>query len=172
MKIFCFDAETDGLYGEVFAIGAVVMNDGGEILDQFSQKCLHPEVTSQWVRENSLPHLADIEECESRRLLRENFWNFYMKHREGCVIMADVAYPVEADLLRKCVEENLAEREFLGPYPLIDISALFFARGISPDTDRIAFAQAQGKPHNPLDDAIISARCALKLMAGNSSAFM
>jgi len=171
MNIFCFDAETDGLYGEVFAIGAVVMNEQGEILDQFAQKCLYPEIMSQWVRDNCLPQLMEIEDCGSRAFLRENFWKFYMKHRDSCVIMADVAYPVEADLLRKCVEDNLAEREFLGPYPLIDISSLFFFCGISPDMNRIDFAQARGKPHNPLEDAIISARCALKLIAGNSSTF-
>jgi hypothetical protein len=33
MKIFSFDAETDGLYGPVWAIGAVVTNiqDGEEV---------------------------------------------------------------------------------------------------------------------------------------------
>jgi len=164
MNIFCFDAETDGLYGEVFAIGAVVMNELGEVLDRFSQKCMVPEIQSEWVRENCLPHLTQIEDCADRALLRENFWNFYMKYRESCLIMADTAYPVEASLMRKCVEEDLPSREFLGPYPLLDISAMFAAHGIDPHIERAKFAGAQGTAHNPLDDAMISARCALKLM--------
>lgn len=165
MNIFCFDAETDGLYGEAFAIGAVVMNEFGEILDQFAQKCLTPEIKSEWVKENCLPHLTEIEDCESRTMLRANFWNFYMQHRESCLIMADVAYPVEASLMRRCIEDAPGEREFLGPYPLIDISAMFVAHGIDPHTERMEFAGVNGTAHNPLDDAVISARCALKLMA-------
>ena len=165
MNIFCFDAETDGLYGEAFAVSAVVMNERGEIIDRFAQKCLMPEIKSEWVKENCLPHLGAIEDCESREMLRENFWNFYMKYRESCLIMADVAYPVEASLMRKCVEDNFSEREFLAPYPLIDISAMFVAHGIDPHTDRTEFACTQGTAHNPFDDAVISARCALKLMA-------
>ena len=169
MNIFCFDAETDGLYGEVFAIGAAVMNEQGEILDRFAQKCLKPGIKSQWVCENCLPYLTEIEDCESREQLRENFWSFYLKHREHCLIMADVAYPVEADLLRKCVEADPQAREFLGPYPLIDISAMFVAHGLDPHIERKKFANAQGTAHNPLDDAIISAKCAVKLMAWEPS---
>jgi len=165
MNIFCFDAETDGLYGETFAIGAVVINERGELLDQFSQKCLTPAIQSKWVQENCLPHLSQIEDCASRALLRENFWNFYMKYRENCLIMADVAYPVEALLMRRCIEDRPQEREFLGPYPLIDISAMFVAHGLDPHIARKEYAHAQGTTHNPLDDALISAKCALKLMS-------
>lgn len=166
MNIFCFDAETDGLYGEAFAIGAVVMNENGEILEVFSEKCLFPGIQSQWVRENCLIHLDDIKDCGSRKQLREDFWAFYMKHRDHCTIMADVSYPVEAGLLRACVKDDPEKREFMGPYPLIDIASLFFANGIDPHTNRMEFIQEQRRPHNPLDDAITSAKCALKLLRG------
>ena len=164
MKYFSFDVETDGLYGEPFAIAAVVMNEEGRELDRFCEKCVAPGVEDPWTRENCLPYLTEIPDCESRAALRRHFWAFYSRYREECVIVADVPYPVEAGLLRRCVEENLEERKFQGPFPLIDVASVLFAKGIDPLTDRLAFSGWKGKRHHPLDDAAASALCLIKAL--------
>ena len=163
MKYFSFDAETDGLYGDTFAIGAVLIDSDGTILDSFSGKCVTPGIESVWVRENSLPHLDNLPDFESRAKLGEAFWEFYLRHREGSVVLTDVPYPVEAQLLRRCVEIDPETRAILGPYPLIDVASMLYARGFDPHLDRRAFGGYSGPVHNPLDDAIASALCAIRL---------
>ena len=164
MKYFSFDAETDGLYGEAFTIAAAVVDENGAVLDTFCEKCEAPGVSDPWTRENCLPYLADIPSCESRAALREHFWAFYARYRSACVIVADVPRPVEARLLRDCVEAAPKERTFQGPYPLIDVASVLFALGLDPDADRMAYSGWQGKRHHPLDDAVASALCLIKAM--------
>ena len=164
MKYFSFDVETDGLYGEPFAIAAVVVDENGRLLDQFCEKCVAPGIADPWTKENCLPYLNEIPDCESRAALRRHFWDFYTRYRAKCVIVADVPYPVEAGLLRVCVEENLKERKFLGPFPLIDVASVLFARGVDPLVDRNAYTGRSGQRHHPLDDAVASALCLIKAM--------
>lgn len=164
MLYFSFDAETDGLYGEVFAIAAIVAGDNGEIVDSFLLKCVEPGVSDPWTREYCLPNLADIPSCESRAELRQRFWSFYMRWRDRCVAVADVPCPVEAGLLRACVEEDEENRRFLAPYPLIDVASVLFAHGVDPHIDRFEFSGHEGSKHNPLDDMIASAKCLLKVL--------
>ena len=164
MKYFSFDVETDGLYGQAFAIAAAVVDENGQILDRFCEKCIAPGITDAWTKENCLPYLSEIPDCESRAALRQHFWAFYSRYREECVIVADVTYPVEAGLLRACVEDNLEERKFQGPYPLIDVASVLFAHGINPDVNRMDFSDWHGKRHHPLDDAVASVLCLIKAM--------
>lgn len=168
MKYFCFDAETNGLYGEVFAIAAVVVDEQGTILDQFCLKSEEQNVTDEWTRKNCVPYLADIPECENRDKLRELFWAFYMQYKDCCTIVADVPYPVEAQLLRSCVEKYPEERTFQGPFPLIDVASVLFAHGIDPLVDRLEFAGMKGKRHHPLDDALASVLCLIKALKKES----
>ena len=158
------DAETDGLYGEAFAIGAAVLSADGEVLATFAGKAEEERVESAWVRENSLPHLSDLPVFATRDQLHEAFWAFYLQRREQCVIVADVPYPVEAGLLRKCVEKNTEERAFLGPFPLIDVASVLYAHGLDPLVDRGEFCGWPGRQHHPLDDAIASGLCLIKVM--------
>jgi len=164
--ILTFDAETDGLYGDVFAIGGAVMDADGQVLDTFAGQAESERVTSPWVRENCLPHLSGLPILATRALLQEAFWAFYMRWRERCVVLADVPYPVEAGLLRRCVEKNLPEREWLGPFPLLDLASVLYAKGIDPDINRMEFCGWQGRPHSPLDDAIASGKCFARVMQG------
>lgn len=160
---FAFDAETDGLYGEAFAIAAVVIDNAGHIEDSFSGTASLEDVADAWTLENCVPHLSGIPKYPDRKALREAFWLFYLKYREACDIVADVPYPVESQLMRQCVEEHSGST-FLGPYPLIDVASVFYAKGMDPQTDRIAFSGQQGQPHNPMTDAIASAKCLIRLM--------
>ena len=171
MKYFSLDAETDGLYGQAFAVGAAVLDERGNVLDSFCEKCVAPGITDAWTQENCLPYLSDVPDCESRDALRQHFWAFYTKYRKECVIVADVPCPVEAGLLRACVIDDEEERRFQGPYPLIDVASVLFARGVDPDVDRIAYSGWKGKRHHPLDDAVASALCLIRAL-GNDGPFI
>ena len=161
--LFSFDAESDGLYGEVFAIAAVVVNEACEVIESFAGKSYAADVRSPWVRDHVLPHIADLPDYPTREALREAFWAFYQAHKHGCTILADVPCPVEAGLLRACVEANLAEREFEAPFPLIDVASVLHAHGVDPLIDRMQFSGHVGRPHHPLDDALASVKCYWRL---------
>ena len=165
MLYFCFDAETDGLYGEAFAIAAVVMDGHGELIDLFSKKCIAPGVFDEWTRKNCLPYLDDMENCKSRNLLISEFWDFYIKWKDRCISVADVPCPVEANLLRTCVKIDEPDRRFMAPFPLIDVASVLYAKGIDPLIDRLEFSGHNGDKHNPIDDAIASVKCLLKAMS-------
>ncbi len=95
---FSIDAESDGLYGEVFAIAVAVTDSEGNLLDRFSEKCISPGVQDEWTQIHCLPYLENIPDCTSRIKLRQDFWSFYLKYRNNCIIVADVPYLVEAQL--------------------------------------------------------------------------
>jgi hypothetical protein len=165
-NIMVFDVESNGLYGEGFAVGAVVSDCKGNILDKLELKSAEGEqnVTSNWVKENVLPHLGNMPVVQTNIELREAFYKFYMKHKDTCVIYSDVNYPVETNFLTAVVNDNLSEREFIMPCPLMDI-----ANVNNIDIDRIKFYEKKNafyiaqspatrklRKHNPLDDAIAS----------------
>jgi hypothetical protein len=120
------------------------------------------EVTNPWVIENVLPKLYGLKNVSDRKTMRQLFWDFWIKYRNDSVCVVDCGYPVEAELLRKCVNDDNDERTFLGPYPLFDLATLLFVKGIDPLTDRIAFSGYNGNRHNPLEDALISGYCWIK----------
>lgn len=164
MRYFSFDAETDGLFGPVFAIGAVVMNQNQEILDQFTGVFSGEPIVDPWVRANCLPVPEDFQAYSSREALLNAFWNFYARHREDCTILADTPFPVEAGLLRACIDLDPQNRMQLSPYPVIDAASVFFAKGLDSDTDRMEFSGYIGRKHDPLADAIASAICVIRLL--------
>ena len=162
MYLFVFDVESDGLYGDGFAVGAVVTDKQGNVIDSV-QACSLQNVTNEWVKENVLPHLNDIPMVDSRRTVRDTFWQFYLKWKDQCHIFSDVAYPVEANFLRQCALEN--NGEWVAPFPLLDISSVMFACGYDPLTDGESFTGSSGAKHNPLFDASVSAKKLARLIA-------
>lgn len=165
--IFSVDAESDGLYGDIWAIGAVVMNQRGSVLDFFMGKAAVDAVRDEWVRENVVAPCAKLGEFKSRPDLRTAFWHFWMKWREKCVCVGDFGAPVEALLFRKCVEDDPAERTWLGPYPMHELGTALLLGGVDPDVNRIEFAgylPNEGMTqHNPFDDAVVAAKCWLRI---------
>jgi hypothetical protein len=160
MNIFSFDTETDGLYGPVWAIGAVVLNEEvGEEIARFEGQVEYTG-ENQWVWDSVVPYV-DLPKFESARALRDAFWAFWMSHREeGCVCIADFGSPVESGLFRACVEDDLEARQWSGPYPLHEVGTMLLAAGIDPDVDRIVLSGLTGlKKHDPVADALASAVC-------------
>lgn len=164
-KVLMVDAETDGLYGPVIAIGAVT-TDGhifsGRIADDFPGQ---PE--NAWVLENVWPHLQGLPQYENRIKLLDSFWDFYLKLRHSHSIWADYGSPVESGLFRSCVLLAEEERAFLGPYPLHDVASALVARGYNPDMDRVENSGLTDlQRHNPVDDCRASIAILRKYVFG------
>lgn len=168
MNVFSVDAETDGLYGPIWAIGAVVL-DGMNEVDRFAGQIDPDVVTDPWVRENIVP-VVDLPRFPSRQALLNAFWWFWMEDRGSAVAVADFGAPVEAGLFRACVSLNKAERTFQGPYPLHELGTALYLAGQDPDCDR---REMCGRPdlvrHDPVDDALMAGLCWQKIAIGGAA---
>lgn len=177
MYILSFDVESNGLHGDGFAVGAVVLNSTNLAqVDRFTGRVdirlrfdLDP-----WVAENVLPYIDDLDLYEGIHELREAFWCWYLPYRQAdTFILADFGWPVEARFLAECVDDSPDSRNWHGPYPMHELGTLLLCAGVDPDkTNRREWPAdiVPGgempilKQHNPLDDAIASAYTAVKAM--------
>jgi len=170
MKIFSFDAETNGLYGQAFMLAAVVTVDGKKV-GEFVARCPIAETVDSWVQDNVLPQVESVEVTHSSYgEMLDAFYAFYMSHKEDAVIIAHMAFPVEAKVLRDMIEVDLNERGWNGPYPLIDVSATLQAKGFDPTSvdgynkDQGIEVPFNGTSHHPLYDSIAAEVCYRDLM--------
>ena len=159
MKIFSFDVETNGLYGQGFAIAAVVTDSDG-LVAQFLARCPIVDSVNEWVAQNVLPQMTDIEVTHnSYSEMLEAFFGFYVQNKKDSVVIAHMAFPVEAKFLRDMIELDLGNRQWEGPFPLIDVAGTLDARGFDPtsvDTynkNNGLVVPFNGSTHNPLFDA-------------------
>lgn len=155
-----FDVESVGLHGEGFAVAWVVVDLEGKRLDEGCLAC-DPSLCSgtdesrQWVRENVPPlQVTSL----TKQHLRNTFWHQWRGWADqGAVLVADCAWPVEANFLSACVQLNHDDRKWRGPYPLHDLASVVLARGGNPlaVTERLP---DELPAHHPLMDARQSAR--------------
>lgn len=162
MKIFSVDAETDGLYGKSFAIGAVVRQDQKEIA-RFQGRTQDPP-RNEWCLKEAWPVCQSIENIYfDSDELEAAFWFFWRQHCDGATAIAHFGSPVESGLFRRCVEINPEERLFQGPYPLHEVGTALIAAGQDPESvdkfNRIhgLIVPFEGEPHHPLYDAMAAA---------------
>ncbi len=174
MKILSVDAETNGLYGRPFCVGAVCTDDGGPT-EVFTARCTIDEPVDPWVQDNVLPALADIpvhwDQANSASwagdpytALLADFADWFDAHKGGATVIAHVGVPVEARLFADMV--RLLDRgPFSGPFPLHDLATLLHAVGCDPaSADGYLLANglavpnwaATSLPHNPLYDAVVA----------------
>lgn len=169
MNYFFIDAETDGLYGRFLSVAVLVTDECGNETEHFygSVKIEEDTVQSAWVKENVLPHLKNAEVTfETEYDLLEAVWQLWIKHREDSYAVSDVMYPVESRLFIECVKHNIKEREFLAPFPLLDLSTLLAARGFQWDADRQALSGMETVPHDALNDVKMMAKTWHKIFRG------
>ncbi len=163
--LLSFDAESNGLHGEAFAIGAVVLSPDGSDVETFYARCPIVGDVDPWVRDNVLPALADAPETHATpREMRDAFWYWLLARKKECLVVVDCGWPVEAGLLSACVSDFPA-RAFAGPYPLHEVASLLFAAGLDPMAsyaERVLSPEALAthRKHHPVDDARVSALCA------------
>ena len=160
-KIMSIDAETNGLWGQAFSIGAVLFENGEEV-EKFVGRCPIQETVNSWVEENVLPQMTGIAENYSsyEELLRA-FFIWRATHKDGATELVHMGVPVESRLYIDAHRMGIIG-DWDGPYPLVDISAIpeigtsvdsyNEANGCAPDPATFA-----GGTHNPLYDAAAAA---------------
>ena len=161
-RILSMDAETNGLWGQAFSIGAILYDADGTETARFVGRCPIEGEANPWVSENVLPQMAGIPETHaSYEVLLRSFMEWRSAHKEGAVELVHMGVPVEARLFLDAHEAGIIG-DWDGPYPLVDASAIpeigdsvdgyNAAHGISPDP-----AEFAGGTHNPLYDAAAAA---------------
>jgi hypothetical protein len=173
-KIFSFDAETDGLWGKAFAIGAIVYDENGTETARFSGRLPDSEITDSWVIDNVLPEISGIPVThENYEGLLASFSEFYLKHRTDSDVVVHMGYIVEAKIIR-----DMHDLGFIGdwdaPYPLFDVSGNLQAAGADPaSADRfisengLFIGEFEGGTHNPLYDSAVAATVYRHLLKRN-----
>lgn len=176
--VLAFDAESNGLHGDPFAVGAVLLDPSGAEVDRFYGRTLLPdgEEVHAWVRENVFPAL-DPETHAEPRAMRDAFWAWLRGHVETArslsqrlVVAVDCGWPVEARLLAECVADDPADRGGKGPYPLHEVATLLLAAGMDPLGSYAPLVLSPlelqtHRAHHPVDDARVSARLARHALA-------
>lgn len=169
-KLLSFDLESNGLHGEVFAVGAVVMSADGAITNEFSGRCEITEQTDEWVAANVLPALRGMPMSHaSYQELREAFWAWYLEAEpKADYVLVSNGYPVEYRFLLKCQEENLDERYWQHPFPILDLTSLLIGAGQNPiDKNQLVTklaARYKLSRHHPLHDAKLAVMTAFETL--------
>lgn len=163
MKVFSFDAETNGLWGQAFAIAALVYDESGNEIARFIGRCPIEGEINSWVAENVLPTMQDIPVSHSSydELLKA-FADFYKSNKADASVIVHMGVPVESSLLK-----DMHSRGYIGdwdgPYPLIDIAGNLQQAGEDPtsvDSYATKFGlevRDFGTTHNPLYDSEVAA---------------
>jgi len=158
--LLSIDVESDGLLGEAFAVGAVVINQQtASIIDQFEGK-IDIKLTSGFVKKEVLPKLKTIKTFENQEMLDLAFYSFYKKY-SSCEKLVDAGFPVETNFLRRVF--NRVEKPIM-PYPLYDLISVLRAKNLDPMLDRFKYLNIDLKKHHPKDDALASGLVYLKLL--------
>lgn len=130
-KIFSFDAETNGLWGDAFAISAAVYQDG-RLTESFTAYLGPNGVTNDWVKQNVLPKLGDLTITHSSYdEMLAAFAVFYLANKGDADIIAHMGTPVESKVLIDMHSKRMIG-DWDGPFPLIDIAGILKVRGEDP----------------------------------------
>lgn len=173
MKIFSFDAETNGLWGAAFALSAAVYQDS-KLAASFTAYLGSEGVTDGWVRDNVLPKLADLAKThDTLDSMLSAFADFYKANKDGADIIAHIGVPVEAKVLLDMHQKGFIG-DWDGPYPFLDVASVLKARGYDPTSvdkynERHGLlagrSEAEGlATHHPLYDSIAAAVAYMHLM--------
>lgn len=174
-NIISIDVESNGLYGQPFCVGAIEMDWGGRVIGEYAGRCPIDEVEDDWVKENVLPQITDIEEKnQSLEDLGGLFRGWLARAVESSwrkgvkpIILVDVGFPADQSFLygvfRSIRHKSPGIVKELSPYPLYDLASILAGAGLDPDLNRADFSR-ELKPsrmaaHHPLNDAELSALC-------------
>lgn len=164
-EFIVLDAESNGLYGQPFCVGAVKMNWGGRLLSRMVWRCPIDEVPDEWVEKNVIPNIDHINETlPNVSELTKSFFEWYQFWRidSGCPVplFVDAGFPVDYGFLYR-VGKQYWQNE--SPYPVHDISSILAAVGLDHDLDRESFANpligmtsSRMIKHDPAWDAEVS----------------
>lgn len=153
----------------MFAIGAVIVTMDGKVVDEFSGRCKIVGNVDAWVEQNVLPALHDMQITHSgEKHLRDHFWSWLVKGQEASdYTVVQNGYPVEYSLMQKCQQDDLNERYWQHPFPVLDLTSMAIAQGKTINALKKAVETnqhlASGSAHNPVYDATVTALLATEL---------
>lgn len=165
------DAETNGLWGRVFAIGAIAYDEDGNRISVFQGRTSMKEVDNPWVVENVVPHLQDIPVIEEEGIekpythkpLLKAFAEYYQDLREQYEVRVlwHMGHVVEAHLFRQLVNLGYIG-EWDAPYVPIEVASFLEVMGYQPDSvdkyvsERGIKINIGGSTHHPLYDCEVA----------------
>lgn len=167
------DVESNGLYGQPFCVGAVVMDPGGRVLEDFIGRCPIDEVLEDFVEEKVVPALDGAGVKEDMKDL-EHLQTTFISWRAGLpkqyLTYVDVGFPVDVGFLRGLykVDRKQGSNLWHPPYPLLDVASQLAAFGTDPLISREEYAKdligtRRGVAHDPRWDAEMSGLCVVKM---------
>ena len=154
--LFFIDAETDGLYGSFLTVAIIVTDRRCNEIERrywgISEDSM--VITDPWVKENVIGKFGDYEVCEDEYDLLEKVWTVWKKYRDKAYVVTDVMHPVESRLFTECARNDLENRKFEGPFPILDLSSILYAKGYNPIADYSDILEEYDKniQHNAMDD--------------------
>lgn len=167
--ILSIDVESNGLQGEAFAVGAVLIRADGTKLDDFLGRAPIVGEVDKWVKKNVLPSMKEVaEDYPTARDMRNAFWAWYRVAKDQAdYVLVDNGYPVEARFLIACQSDEIDDRYWDHPFPLLDLSSMLIQVGVKPLAIRTEFVADRldpqmGRRHEPRTDAWVSALAAIK----------
>lgn len=155
MLRFIIDAETDGLYGQVLTLAVLVADEDGHVLHEFYGGIPDAirSVQTPWVKEHVIPIIGEYQVFEDEEQLLEALWSLWENYKDKAQCYVDVAFPVESQLWRKTILKDAEHRSFNGPFPILDLSSILFAKGYDSLVPRQSLVEGfEGQVHNALDD--------------------
>lgn len=163
-KVFSFDGETNGLWGQAFSIGALVYDESGTEIARFVGRCPIVGGVDKWVAENVLPEIADIPVSHADYdALLSDFAKFYLANKKGADVIVHMGFIVETKILRDMHDRGLIG-DWDAPYLLYDISGNLQAAGADPTSvdkyateHNLSVGEFEGGTHNPLYDSAVAA---------------
>lgn len=163
-KKLIFDCESDGMYGNTFAVSNIILDNRNNIIKHDSMMA-DINIKDEWVKQNVLPNLNIEKKAKSTFHLRNYFFEVLQSNKD-CEIWVDCCFPVETNFLAQIARDDVQTRAFIMPYPIKDISSLvdsnisrkeMFDKEMLKDVDIKQKNLYEIKEHNPLHDCIASA---------------
>jgi len=161
LRLFVFDVESIGLYGEGFSFGYQVINwPERNVLEEGHHACdpntaMGTQPDRIWVAKHVMPSISGFDHPHPHALRRYflRVWGGWKAN--DAYMVADCPFPVEMRFLAAC--QNQDDNRDLMPYPLLDTASILFAAGLDPlqTFKRMAHEEPE---HHALNDARQSAR--------------
>ncbi len=170
-KIMSWDCETNGLWGQAFAIGAVIYQDRIETTS-FYARCPIQGKVNPWVAENVIPQMVDMEVThQTYEEMLAAFAKFFLENKADADIIFHMGIPVEARVVLDMHDLGFIG-DWDGAYPWLDIAGCLLAKGFAATSvdsfnreHGIEVPQLEaGGTHNPLYDSRAAALCYMELM--------
>lgn len=153
------DAETDGLWGTPFSIGAILYAQDGEEISHFYGCLPTDSITDPWTIQNVVPLIGEATHDTYESLISD-FSEWYIKNKDTTIVW-HMGHIVEAFLFREMHRlGNIGDLD--APYTPIEVSEVLRQKGYSPDsvdnyvTDKNIHVKKYSGTHNPLYDAEVA----------------